>query len=178
MPTARTVSRRASIRTVHVRPGTVADAREVADVNLRAWTYAYGHVVPPDRLAAVDVEGREQLHTRAAEAGNLFVVEQSGEIVGYVALGRSSARDAPGGEVYAIYVAPEALGTGAGTALMERAEEELRARGYESAILYVLDDNPRARRFYERQGWELDGATKSDDLLGVPITTVRYRRTL
>ena len=45
-------------------------------------------------------------------------------------------------------------------------------------MLYVLDDNPRARRFYEREGWAVDGGTKREELLDVEITEVRYRRVL
>jgi hypothetical protein len=39
----------------------------------------------------------------------------------------------------------------------------------------VLEDNPRARRFYEREGWEHDGGRKDDELLGVTVSEVRYR---
>ena len=38
---------------------------------------------------------------------------------------------------------------------MERCHEHLVAAGYRSAVLWVLRDNPRARRFYERTGWSL-----------------------
>lgn len=56
--------------------------------------------------------------------------------------------------------------------------EALRAAGHREAILWVLDDNRRARRFYEREGWRLDGAVKEDDFLGVRVSEVRYRITL
>jgi ribosomal protein S18 acetylase RimI-like enzyme len=62
--------------------------------------------------------------------------------------------------------------------LMHVGVEAMRAAGYRDAILYVLDDNPRARRFYEREGWALDGGTKREELLGVEIAEVRYRRGL
>ena len=42
----------------------------------------------------------------------------------------------------------------------------------------MLEDNPRARRFYEREGWVLDGERKGDEFLGVAVTEVRYRRLL
>jgi RimJ/RimL family protein N-acetyltransferase len=47
--------------------------------------------------------------------------------------------------------------------------------GYGEAVLWVLEDNPRARRFYERTGWSLDGGVKDDSHLGVSVTEVRYR---
>jgi ribosomal protein S18 acetylase RimI-like enzyme len=65
-----------------------------------------------------------------------------------------------------------------GTALMAAGIEALRELGYSEVILWVLEDNPRARRFYEREGWALDGSRKDDEFLGVPVTEVRYRRSL
>ena len=64
---------------------------------------------------------------------------------------------------------------GAGPALMAAALEAMRASGFGAASLWVLDDNPRARRFYEREGWTADGGRREEEFLGVPITEVRYR---
>jgi RimJ/RimL family protein N-acetyltransferase len=49
---------------------------------------------------------------------------------------------------------------------------------YAAAVLWVLDDNPRARRFYEKHGWSPDGATKTGRHLGVDTAEVRYRISL
>ena len=54
--------------------------------------------------------------------------------------------------MYAIYVRPEAWGTGSGWALMDAAVAWLAER-WREAILWVAEENPRARRFYERYGW-------------------------
>jgi hypothetical protein len=54
----------------------------------------------------------------------------------------------------------------------------LRAAGFVTAHLWVLEDNPRARHFYERGGWMLDDGRREEEFLGVPITEVRYRITL
>ena len=50
--------------------------------------------------------------------------------------------------------------------------------GFRAATLWVLRGNERARRFYERAGWTVDGARKDDVVAGVPVTEVRYRRDL
>jgi GNAT superfamily N-acetyltransferase len=93
-----------------------------------------------------------------------------------VAVGPSRDR-APGGELYAIYVDPDSWSTGVGRALIARAEERL-AEEYDEATLWVLDDNPRARRFYERAGWAPDGASKREERLGVAALEVRYYKRL
>jgi RimJ/RimL family protein N-acetyltransferase len=58
---------------------------------------------------------------------------------------------------------------------MAAALGALRASGFATASLWVLEDNPRARRFYEREGWRHDGAKREEEFLGVPISEVRYR---
>ncbi len=89
-----------------------------------------------------------------------------------------SADDAALGELYLIYVLPEAWGTGAGRLLMIETLARLRDAGFAEAVLWVIDDNPRARRFYELAGWHIDGAVKHEEWLGTSIREVRYRITL
>ena len=61
---------------------------------------------------------------------------------------------------------------------MSAAVDRLRSDGFRSATLWVLRDNERARRFYERAEWSVDGVQKGDVVAGVPVTEVRYRRHL
>ena len=73
---------------------------------------------------------------------------------------------------------PEAWGTGLGRALMTATLSHLAGCGFESATLWVLDTNARARRFYARAGWTADGSAKQDDIGGALVTEVRYGRAL
>lgn len=157
-----------------VRPARPEDAAAVAEVHVRTWQAAYEHVFGAERLASIDHTRRRTLAERAIASGGVAVaVDADGAVVGFVFVGPSS--DVEGeGELYAIYVLPEAWGSGAGHGLMAAGKELLRA-SYTDATLYVLEDNPRARRFYEREGWALDGATKADEFLGMPVPEVRYR---
>jgi ribosomal protein S18 acetylase RimI-like enzyme len=109
-----------------------------------------------------------------------LVAARAGEVIGFADVGPSRDPDTSDatGEVYAIYVLPTEWGRGAGPALMDASLEAMRAAEFREAVLWVLDDNPRARRFYERSGWSLDGATKLDRHFGVEVTEVRYRTSL
>jgi ribosomal protein S18 acetylase RimI-like enzyme len=158
---------------ISVRRATPADARAIAEVHVATWRGAYGHAFPAEVLDSLSVDEREQLwkRTLAAEEFAVYVAE-SDRVVGFVSVGPS--REAEGdGELYAIYVLPEAWGSGAGPALMEAARDRLAER-FSSAILWVLEDNPRARRFYEREGWVADGY-RTDVVRGVEVPEVRYR---
>jgi len=156
---------------VEIRRAVVADAAVIAEVHVRTWQAAYEHVFGSDRLARLDISRRVAGWTRALEAGeSIFVAADDGRVVGFVSVGEC--------ELYAIYALPEAWGSGAGPLLMRAAVEQFRADGCAEPVLWVLEDNPRARRFYEREGWELDGAVKEDDFLGVRVAEVRYGLTL
>lgn len=63
--------------------------------------------------------------------------------------------------MYAIYVHPDHWSAGAGYELMKAGVDRLVAHDRNEIRVWVLDDNPRARRFYERFGFKLDGATDS-----------------
>ena len=149
---------------------------------MRPWQAAYAHVFGAERLATVDLGAREErwrqhLSDPDPRTRTVFVAEDEGSVVGFASCGGS--RDVAGeGELYAIYVAPEAWGSGAGPALMAAALDTLRRNGFATAHLWVLEDNPRAQRFYEREGWTPDGGRREEEFLGVAVAEVRYRITL
>jgi len=173
---------------VTVRRATIADAGEITGLHIRSWQEGYRHVIPADFLAGLDREVtertlRRQTRLLAAESEALFdlVAERDGEIAGWLAGGgsRDEGDDtASVGEVYACYVDPSHWRHGVGTALMAAALDRLAADGYREAILWVLDDNQRARSFYERHGWANDGGKKPFEVAGTEIPEVRYRRPL
>jgi ribosomal protein S18 acetylase RimI-like enzyme len=163
---------------VEVRPARLDDAAAIADVHVRTWQAAYEHVFGAERLDAMETERRAEAWQRWLARGDVaFVAEAEGAVVGFVWVGPSRDDDAEA-ELYAIYVLPDAWGSGAGPALMKTGVEAMREAGHAEAILWVLADNPRARRFYEREGGSLDGARKEQDFLGVRVAEVRYRITL
>ncbi len=163
---------------MEVRVATGDDAVAVETIRVRGWQTAYRHVLPPSELDAMRIEAtRWRARFDLPPAGwTTFVADRDGEVIGFAAVGPS--RDKRGlGELYAIYVDPDDWSTGAGRALIEQAEQQL-ARDYAVATVWVREDNPRARRFYEQAGWQPDGARKTELRLGVEAYEVRYRKLL
>jgi GNAT superfamily N-acetyltransferase len=78
------------------------------------------------------------------------------------------------GELYALYVDPDEWGAGHGTALHDAALRHLVAEGFGEAILWVLEANSRARRFYAARGWSEDDSR--GEFMGAP--KLRLRRPL
>jgi L-amino acid N-acyltransferase YncA len=155
-------------------------------VQTRTWQAAYDHVFPTNRLAGLVEEHRaEQWHdwlTDPAPRRHVLVAEQEdGEVVGFASVGPTDDPEANVevvGELYAIYVLPQAWGRGVGRALMRELLERLRGEGFREAILWVLEDNPRTRRYYELSGWHHDGGRKEQAMLDIAVPLVRYRISL
>jgi ribosomal protein S18 acetylase RimI-like enzyme len=156
-----------------IRPATPDDAEAVARVHVETWRAAYAHALPAEGLASLSVTERTEMHRRSPPV----VAEVDGEIVGFVSVGPGSDPDTDG-ELYAIYVLPDHWGSGVGRALMDAGEERLRELGHQHAILWVLEDNPRARRFYEAAGWTLDGTRRPIEIFGRPVPEIRYEKSL
>ena len=165
-----------------VRDARPEDAEAIARVHTRSWQAGYAHVFPAEALAEISVARRRafwERHLLSPENRSALVVaEVAGAVAGFASTGHARGEDEGVGELYAIYVEPEHWDTGLGRALIGEAEERLKSGGFTEAMLWVLDDNPRARRFYEAAGWTHDGGSKRDVFLGTEVTEVRYRKRL
>jgi ribosomal protein S18 acetylase RimI-like enzyme len=162
-----------------IRQAQPDDAESIALVHVRGWQSAYRDVFPGEALAGLSVEQRAQMwRGQIASGGAVIVAEENAVVQGFAAVGPSQDEEAEGfGELYAIYVEPSLWGRGIGRELCRAAEEALRRGGFGEAILWVLEDNPRARRFYEAIGWRTDGM-RTIEILGVEVPELRYRKPL
>jgi ribosomal protein S18 acetylase RimI-like enzyme len=172
-----------------VRPATVDDAEAIAGLHVRAWRVAYAGIVPDDVLGQLDPAAWAQRRLRAIESRRSTMLvaadTDTGGLAGFIECGAGRTTgdwdnvDPAEGQVYAIYVDPQCWGTGAGRALMDAGVAALTAAGRSPVRLWVLDANDRARRFYERYGFVLDGERSSYPFTGptgppVLLDEVRY----
>ncbi|MBI2701042.1 MAG: GNAT family N-acetyltransferase [Mycobacterium sp.] len=165
-----------------VRDAVPADASQVADVHVRSWRSAYRGLIDQDYLDSLTPESwthRYQFGRMGLRVPTTLVAVADGTICGFASVGLCRDDDlADHGELVAIYVDPRYVNTGVGRLLVGAARERLADRGFAAATLWVLRDNDRARRFYERDGWHPDGARRTRSYGGRPTEEVRYRRTL
>ena len=158
-----------------IRPATADDAEELVRANELAWNAGMAQVVDKRLDELAPFEGRVTRYREGIAAvppgTRLWVAEREGRIVGHANVVVEEAR----GELSALYVVPEEWGSGVAAALHAEAVAGMRELGAAEAILWVVEGNTRARRFYEREGWSADGETKSSMF---DIREVRYRRLL
>ena len=148
--------------TVVYRTANVADADALAELGARTFTHTFGHLYQPD-----DLEIFLQNHSTANWAKELQdpafevrVAEQDGELVGYIKLGPPHLPFEPRGEaaeLRQLYVVEEAKGQGVAHELMRWVIERARDNRADHLYLSVFTENHRARRFYEKYGFEPEG---------------------
>ena len=110
---------------------------------------AFAHIFPPERHPFPDDDVRERWRAfLRGPDGTALLAESEREPVGIVGFSP--------GQLNALYVLPDAWGSGVGSGLHDAAIAKLAELGPE-ARLWVLEENTRARGFYERRGWRLDG---------------------
>jgi GNAT superfamily N-acetyltransferase len=154
----------------------------MADLNVAAWREAFAGLVPDALRLGQRAEPRQRYweeHLPSEPPARTWVAERDGAIVGLCHLGPSRDPDVPeAGEIYGMYAAPEALGTGVGSTLMTAAMDCLRAGPWSEAILWTLPGDHRAARFYRSWGWAPDGAAKTGHTPLGDLEEIRFRVTL
>jgi GNAT superfamily N-acetyltransferase len=161
-----------------LRTGEDVDLLAVGAMHYRSRAAAYADILSPGTLARLSADSLAQWWVERwkweRETHRLTVAEQDGAVVGFTYVGPS---ETPGcAELYAIHVEPGLVGTGLGRRLMDNALPQLAGLGAERAVLWVLEANERARRFYDRAGWVADGGTRVEAVNGEPVPQLRYTR--
>ena len=160
---------------VIVRPVRDVDAEALGRVHATCWHETYDHLISKAALERVSPRRMAELWTHWAAQGPEYRMSAAlvdGEIVGFVGSGPARDDDAPRArELYFIYRLDAFHGTGIGQKLFDAAIDE-----NEPLYLWVAEDNPRAHRFYTRNGFAADGASHVEPFLGESLTEVRFVR--
>ncbi|RDI42079.1 GNAT family N-acetyltransferase [Aquicella lusitana] len=166
-----------------IRKASVEDAGLIADLHIRGWQGAYHHLIPAEKLARLALREWVDEWQKRLENPQTFVylIEISDVSIGFVAFG--SDRDEVDvrlrqGEIYAIYLHPDWKAKGYGTLLCQAACDRLQQDGFNLVVLWVLEANYSARRFYEILGFQRAVSVKQVVLLDVPLQEIQYQKEL
>lgn len=166
---------------ISIRPATVEDAEQIAQVHVASWRQAYTGVVAEDYLAGLDVTTRtawwrDVLVGAEARSMSVWVAQDDGHIVGFSSLGPSLDEDADRMtlQIYTIYLEPSAWGQGVARELMRTVLASVPPAV--PVTLWVLSANERARHFYRRHGFAPDGVERLETIGGKEYLEIRYRR--
>ena len=147
---------------VTYRNATVRDAEALSALGTATFVATFGHLYQPDDLEIFLQNHDPNLWTKelADPAFAVRVAELDGKMVGYAKLGPPHLPFEPRGEaaeLRQLYVLEEMKGQGIAQALIEWIIEQARQRRADHLYLSVFTENHRARRFYEKYGFEPEG---------------------
>jgi ribosomal protein S18 acetylase RimI-like enzyme len=146
---------------VEIRRGVPDDADALAHLHVDVWDDAYTGLMPKgildERRERVD-ERVERWRDILAQPRPIWVAEDCEGLIGFASTGPARDNDVDDLlELYSLYVRASYWDAGVGYALFDETV------GDRAAYLWVLANNERAIRFYERQGFRLDGTEDEHD---------------
>jgi len=156
---------------INIRPAEQTEVDQLAQVWFDAWRDAHAQIVPAELARLRTLENfRERMQK---ELPKVRVAGSPGEPVGFCLVKDN--------ELYQLFVAAPARGTGVAAALMADGEALLAESGVETAWLACAIGNERAARFYEKCGWRRTGTmtNEAETSEGTFLLQVwRYEKTL
>jgi ribosomal protein S18 acetylase RimI-like enzyme len=166
-----------------IRDATIDDANDMGRLHVRAWQAGYRGVMPDEYLDQLRADERIEMWRgilAQPDHSPLLVALVDDHVVGFASFGseRTPASGQACGELYAMNVDPDQWGRSIGRTLLRRVTDELTGMGLREAVLWVVPQNERARSLYESEGWRADGGESTEDILGVTVASIRYRRPL
>lgn len=164
-----------------IRKAVIDDYEGIAKVHVDSFQSAYADLLPSETLTKFTYENRAMRWKKdlpnALTGGTMtFVAEdKDGKIVGF-ALG-GTMRDARLrlgyiGEVYGIYIHPDAEGQGLGKKLLESVAQHLASQDFPSMGLWTFHEHPSCRFFEGLGGKQI--YNKQTTIAGKVLKEVAY----
>ncbi|GLJ62641.1 MULTISPECIES: GNAT family N-acetyltransferase [Microbacterium] len=160
---------------VLVRPVRDVDVEALGRVHAKVWHETYDQLISKATLENVSPKRLAELWTHYTALGPEYRMAAAlvdGEIIGFAGSGPARDTDAPAArELYFVYLLDSWHRKGIGRALFDAVVEK-----DEPLYLWLAEQYPGARDFYEKRNLRLDGGRREEAFLGETITEVRYSR--
>lgn len=159
---------------MEIRYITLEDnAFEISAIYEKSWRYAYRNIIPQDFLDSIPAGKWAGKIT--AEGIYSLVMTQEDVCIGTASFCRSRWENySDYGEIISIYFLPEYIGKGYGVPLLRTCLDELKKLGFKRILLRVLEDNHRARNFYEKCGFTFSGDCQTEQIGGKKLREMMY----
>lgn len=162
---------------VKIIEATTEDSEVISKIHAISWKSAYKGIVPQDYLD----ELKNDFWVNAFHnwiSNNLFtalLIYDDEVPVGCIAYGKARDEEFSGwGEIVSIYVLPDYWGKGYGHRLLVTALLDMKKRGYKNCYLWVLRDNSKAKKFYEKHGFNCNNDEYNFEINNKSLTDIRY----
>ncbi len=150
------------------------DRYAISRIYEESWKFAYKDIIPQSYLDSIP-SGQWASKIDNPEMYSAVAVE-CGKLIGTSSFCKSRFSEyADFGEIVSVYLLPEYIGKGYGRKLLWFAVNALSELGYRDVFLWVLEDNKRARAFYEKCGFVYSNTYLNDNIGGKELRELQYR---
>ena len=138
---------------MEVREAILKDVETISRIYALSWKEGYRGIISEKYLDALKEDYWISFFTKGIEEKTIFakVLLDNNLIIGCIAYGMARESAYEGwGEIYSLYLLPNYYDRGLGSLLINEAMQEFKEAHHKGIYLWVLEENKRARRFYEK----------------------------
>ena len=145
----------------------------ISNIYESSWKHAYKNIIPQEYLDSIPAGRWAGTITKGGKIS--LVVTENEQIIGTASICRSRwDKFKEYGEIVSIYFLPEYIRKGFGRHLLKRCVDELNKMGFDKILLWVLEENIPARKFYEKNGFIFSDEYMDDNIGGKDLREVMY----
>lgn len=139
-----------------IRDVEADDLMQVAEICINGWKMAYRGIIDDEYLDSLDVNQKYERFKSNYKDGHFIVAINDEKVLGFCRYS-DEYRDSDefDCELCALYINLEDRGCGIGSALVNYVMNYFRSIGKETMIIWCLEENYKAREFYEKMGGKL-----------------------
>ena len=156
----------------------LGDEATLALIQTESWKAGFKDILNPEtlqRYTQLDKATAMYRHLLENNIGNGYLMKVEGIPHCIAWWSASRENDMPDyAELICIHSLPDRWRKGYGKKMMNAVMRDIKDAGYSKVILWVFEENIRARRFYETLGFIMTGKTKKD----LEATEICYEKLL
>ena len=136
-----------------IRTAKYEDIEKIVDINIKDWKKVYKGIIDDNILNNLNKHEKIEKCRKNYNEGNVIVAEKNGTILGYCKYDDNVVYENNiDSEIIALYVDCDNFGNGIGKELLEYVKKELKSKNKTKMIIWCLEENKNARKFYEKMG--------------------------
>ncbi len=161
-----------------IRPAHPGDEEILAYIQSQSWKAAFSAILPAEKLADLTQMDRTiAMYQRVLRNPGIYLLIEEVDGKAHCIAAWSKNRcglDDSTAELICIHSLQERWHKGYGSKMMEYVLSDMKAAAFSAVILWVFEENHRARSFYEKHGFALCEQRQNS----FDAVEVQYRRTL
>lgn len=164
-----------------IKLASIDDAFIISHIHALSWKSVYKGILPQQYLDDIQDDSWVNVIQDWMKYNVITVqIAYDNDVpMGCIAYGRSRDDGLPHwGEIVSLYFIPDYMGKGYGNKLMDKALFDMLQQGFKNVYLWVLEDNIRAQKFYEKNGFICSEEKNVIDISGQPFINIRYTMNL